>query len=357
MNVFRNQSTENRIFRNEEVFRPDYLPDEILHREQEIRDIVFAVKALEEQRKQPSVMIYGPPGTGKTCTAKYVMKEFSEYTQRAKVIYVNCWQNNTRYAIISKIAQGMDALVPSTGIGVDELFMRIRESVEKLKQVPLVVLDEVDILQKKKEDEVLYDLLRMQEIYGIAIGLVLITNDVSFVAGLDKRIRSSLAQNAVEFASYGPQQIRDILKERAKMGFQPGTWDDELISACAGFAGKNNGDSRIGIALLWMAGKEAEKANKKKIDNEDLESAKKKVGLSLRGDKEDELKEDETKLLELLKNGKQGGMTSGEIYEKAGINERTVRNYLSHLESIGLIESEDKKLDSGRTRIFRMKKL
>lgn len=354
MNVFKSQSAENRIFRNEEVFRPDYIPEEVLHREQEIRDIVFAVKALEEQRKQPSVMIYGPPGTGKTCTAKYVMKEFSEYTQRAKVIYVNCWQNNTRYAIISKIAQSMDAMVPSTGVGVDELFMRIREAVEKLKQVPLVVLDEVDILQKKKEDEVLYDLLRMQEIYGIGIGLVLITNDVSFVSGLDKRIRSSLAQNAVEFASYGPQQIRDILRERAKMGFQTGTWDEELIAACAGFAGKSNGDSRVGIALLWMAGKEAEKANRKKIGNDDFEAAKKKVGFSLRNDKEEGIKEEEAKILELVK-GSRNGMASGEIYEKSGLNERTARNYLYRLESLGLVWSEEKKLESGRTRIFRAK--
>lgn len=363
MNIFKKPDSENNIFKNEEAFYPDYLPDEILHREREINEIVFAVKSLEEQRKQPSIMLYGPPGTGKTCTARYVVKEFSEYSNCAQLVYINCWQNDTRYAIICKIAQAMDALVPSTGVSIEDMLQRTKQAAEETKKVLLVVLDEVDVLQKKGEDAVLYDLLRMNEIYGIGIGIILITNTVQFVEELDKRIKSSLAQGAIEFEQYGPQEIRDIIKERAKLGLFAGTYNEDIIGACAGFAAKKGGDARIAIALLWMAAKEAEKANRTAIGFEDVEKAKEKIGMTLaETKKEDRIGEGERKLLEIIEkwgtDGKEtDGISSGELYTESGMNDRTARKYLSRLEELGFIESEEKALKNGRTRVFRIKKV
>lgn len=358
MNLFKKSASDNHIFRNEEAFQPDYLPDELLHRESELQEIVFAVKALEDKRRQPSTVIFGPPGTGKTCASKFVVKEFCEYSQRAIPVYVNCWQNGTRYAILSKIAQSVDALVPSTGITIEEMFSRMRESLAESGKIPLIILDEVDIIQKNNEEEVLYDLLRAEETYGIQIGLILITNDVYFVSKLDKRIRSSLAQGSVEFCAYTPQELKDILKERAKIALLPGTYDEDVLSVCAGFSAKNGGDARLGISLLWLSAKQAEKHNSSKIELADVESAKSKITVgmgehSLPSAKEKSLKQDENKLLEFIRLS--GEVSSGELYSSVKINERTARNYLSHLESIGLIESEEKALKSGRTRVFRVK--
>jgi cell division control protein 6 len=363
VNIFKSLPSENRIFRKEEVFLPEFLPDEILHRERELKEIAFAVKALEEGRRQPCVLIFGQPGTGKTCSARYVVKEFTEYSGRAVPVYINCWQNSSRYGVLSRIAQAMDALVPATGITIDDLLRRTKEAVIDSKKAPLVVLDEVDVLQKGGESSVLYDLLRMREIYGINVGLVMITNDVAFASKLDQRTRSSLAQNSVEFRQYTPQQLKDILKERAKMGLMPGTYDDDVIGACAGFGARKGGDARIAIALLWMAGKEAERRNAPAIGIPDIESAKGKLevgaGTAVAGiggagstGKEAALKDEEKKVLDVIKKGE---ITSGELYEKLGMNERTVRNYLTRLESLGLIESEERATRGGRTRIFRLK--
>jgi cell division control protein 6 len=360
VNLFKRISSEAKLFKNEAALAPDYLPEEILHRERELREIAFALKSLEELRRQPSVLVYGPPGTGKTCTAKYVAKEFTEYTQRAFPVYINCWQTNTRYAILAKIAQSMDAFVPSTGITVDDMLSRMKEAFQDGKKVPLVILDEFDVLHHKGEDAILYDLLRLQEVYGISIGLILITNDVEFVATLDRRIRSSLAQNAIEFPSYAPQELKDILKERAKLALYPGSYNDEVISVCSGFAAKNHGDARIGISLLWMTAKEAEKKDHETLMLEDVEAAKKKLGVSVsevktaKAESAGTLKDEEKSLLELIRNAKGGEITSGELYSKVKLNERTARNYLSHLEELGLVGSEEKALKAGRTRVFRI---
>lgn len=357
MNLFKKSVSANSIFRNEDAFQPDYLPDELLHRENELQEIVFAVKALEDKRRQPSVVIFGPPGTGKTCASKYVVKEFCDYSQRAIPVYVNCWQNGTRYSVLSKIAQSIDALVPSTGITIEELFSRMREALVESGKIPLVILDESDVIQKNKEEDVLYDLLRAEEIYGVPMGLLIITNDIYFISKLDKRIRSSLAQGAVEFSPYSPQELKDILKERAKIALFPGTYDEDVIGVCAGFAAKNGGDARLGISLLWMSAKQAEKRNGNKIEIYDVESAKSKlsigVGNSNSEKKKDNLKEEEKEILDLIRTSVE--VSSGELYSKIKLNERTVRNYLSKLESLGFIESEEKALKSGRTRVFRVK--
>jgi len=361
VNLFKKTASENSIFRNEEVFQPDYLPDELLHRESELQDIVFAVKALEDKRRQPSTVIFGPPGTGKTCASKYVVKEFCDYSQRAIPIYVNCWQSGTRYSVLSKIAQSINALVPSTGITIEELFVRMRETLAESGKIPLIILDEADVLQKNNEEEVLYDLLRAEETYGMPFGLLVITNDVHFISKLDQRIRSSLAQGSVEFCAYTPQELKDILKERAKLGLFPGVYDEDILGICAGFAAKNGGDARLGISLLWMSAKNAEKRNGAKIELSDVDSAKEKISVGMGNSnserKKDTLKDDEKTILAFIKEKcrKSEEVSSGEIYSSLKINERTARNYLSHLESIGFIESEEKALKSGRTRVFRLK--
>src|SRR3989338_8983604 len=97
MNLFKSTSVQNNIIRNEEVFYPDYLPEEMLHREKELREIVFNLKGVENRNRPPSIVIHGPPGTGKTSVVRYVIKELKEYTKRVAPVLVNCWNTPNRY--------------------------------------------------------------------------------------------------------------------------------------------------------------------------------------------------------------------------------------------------------------------
>ena len=350
MNIFRKEEGEHGVFRNEDVFRPEFQPEHVLERDAETKEMVHSLKPVGERRRPTNMVLYGPPGTGKTCCTRFVLGELQEYTRRALPVYVNCWRHSSRFAILSKIAEKFDVVMPRRGIGTEELMARLVEFVRKSEMVPIIVLDEADAVVGE-EEKIFYDLLRMGETDGLTFVLIAITNREDLLAKLDRRIRSSLMQGSIEFKRYSPAQLKKILGERAKAGFVPGACDAEVVGACAGFAAKNGGDARLGITLLWLAGREAEKAGKGSVGIEDVEAAKGKVAAQLGERRDGLLNETDREIMALLRKGEK---RSGEIYEALGGNERTVRMHLGKLESMRLIESEYLNSKAGRSRVFRL---
>ena len=284
------------------------------------------------------MVVYGPPGTGKTCCTRHVLKELTEYTQRAMPIYINCWRHSSRAAILSVILDKLEAFMPRRGVSADELMQRAVEFIRKGGKIPIVVLDEADALIEEEEGGIFYDLLRMGETEKVQVGVVAITNREDMLSLLDRRIRSSLMQAEVEFKRYTPAELKGILRERAKVGLVPGSWDEEALGVCAAFAGKNGGDARVGITLLWLAGRRAE-AGGGKITVSEVEESKNRVLVEIKERKAGLLDENDRALLEFVKG--RGKAASGEVYSHfKGVSERTIREHLAKLESMGLVESE-----------------
>lgn len=358
MNVFRGlegRGASRGVFRNEDAFNPEFLPEQVVGRENEIREIAFNLKPVGERRRPASMVVYGPPGTGKTCCVKHVLRELQEYTQRAEPIYINCWRHSTRTAVLSEILGKFDAIMPRRGISSEELLQRAVELMRKSGKIPIIVLDEADVLISEEEGGVFYDLLRMGETEKLNVGVIAITNREDMLSLLDRRIRSSLMQAEVEFKRYTPGELKEILKERAKIGLVPGSWDEEALGVCAAFAGKNGGDARVGITLLWLAGRRAE-AGSGRITVKEVEESKNRVLQEIKEKKAELLDENDKMLLEFVKE--KGKAASGDVYSAfKGVNERTVREHLAKLESMGLLESEylHEGGKKGRTRVFRAK--
>jgi len=343
------------VFRNEDAFNPEFLPEEVIGREAEVREMAFNLKPAGEKRRPTSMVLYGPPGTGKTCCTRHVLKELTEYTQRAEPIYINCWRHSTRTAVLSVILEKFDAIMPRRGISSEELLQRTVELVRKSGKIPIVVLDEADALIDEEESGIFYDLLRMGETEKLNVGVIAITNREDMLSLLDRRIRSSLMQAEVEFKRYAPGELKDILRDRAKVGLVPGSWDEEALGVCAAFAGKNGGDARIGITLLWLAGRRAE-AGSGHITVKEVEESKNKVLQEIKEKREELLDEEDRALMGFIK--KKGRATSGEIYSVfKGVSERSVREHLGKLGSMGLLETESitEEGKKGRTRVFRAK--
>lgn len=354
MNIFRKIKNGEGIFKNEDVFLPDYIPDGIIHREKEIGEIAYALKNLVEKGKGSGVLIYGAPGTGKTCTVKYILKELKEYSSKVIPIYINCWHHSTRYAILNEIGERLEYMLPRRGLAPDEIMMLIVEDVRKTGKIPLVVLDEADIVSLVKNEEmVLYDLLRLREGYAVPLGVIVITNNEGMLFKIDRRIRSSLLQTIQYFAPYTPLQLKEILKERAVEGFLPEVWDEDIIGICAGIGARNGGDARIALSALYLSAKEAERNGKNKIEITDVEKIKNKIAETLMRAEEKVLGEEEKVVLKEIE--KAGEIRSGELYARTKMSERSARNYLQKLEALGLIESKEENTGEGNTRIFRRK--
>jgi cell division control protein 6 len=361
-NIFKEISGIRGIIKDESVLKSDYLPENLIGRESQLREAAFRLKDAEYGRAPHPLLFIGKPGTGKTTAAKLLLKQLCEVSSKPIYSYINCWEFSSRYGILSKIIIDLNDMMPRRGVAPDELLARIYEILRNEKKVLILILDEIDRLIASKEESILYDLARAKESDGINISMIGITNVEDFSISLDQRIRSSLAANVIRFEPYNALELKNILKERAKKAFYPGTYNDDVIGWCASIAAKYGGDARFALYLLWASAKKAEEQEKKKIDIEDVSKVKEeslyytKVPITRKIEYLDQI---DKEIVGLIAKNKDG-ITTGEIYQKLNCSyneQRTIRNRLERLVKENLIEYEDLTATQkgGRTRKWKIK--
>ncbi|MFH0905927.1 MAG: AAA family ATPase [archaeon] len=346
-NIFANNNNFEfkTIFKDETVFYQDYFPENIFARDVEIKELSSALQAIVKNKRASNLLINGPPGTGKTLVVNYVLKELISFSPKAKTIYINAIQDNTKLAIMSKLGNLFNVMLPRRGLASDEVFQRILEELKKCEFIPIIVIDEIDKLNSIQASNLLYDLSR-QAINNKYFELILISNTKDFFLNLDNRVKSSLFLNTIEFNRYTSANLKEILKERIDYGLAANAISSDLIGYIAGFAAKNNGDARIAIDLLFKAAKNAEKKGSDKISKEILLDSAKLIDSVKLIEKINYLSAKEIEFLKSLKNG----IFVNKLYETSNLSERTIRMYLANFENIGLIRSELIDLNKGKSR-------
>ncbi|MAG21888.1 MAG: hypothetical protein CL943_01100 [Candidatus Diapherotrites archaeon] len=343
-NIFEGGSEENLIFRDERFLYPEFVPEKLPHRDAEIDSLVFALKPITAGKKPQNSIVLGRSGTGKTAAVKYVLKELEEFSDRAKSLYLNCFEFNTRHGVLTEISNFLGEPTPRRGIATDEAYSKLLAALKRASFTPIIVLDEVDqLLQGNEASKLFYDLLRVVEHEKNGFGLVLISNDFSFSTKLDARVKSSLAHQSITFEPYSPMQLKDILRERAQYAFHPNALDKEAINVAAAHAAKLGGDARIAIESLLKAGRLAERENVKKLLPQHLQQVFAEVDASGLKKYVSSLSEHERNLLLLVPSSSEIG--SGELLEKYSasvdtpLTPRSFRSMLSKLESLNLIRA------------------
>ncbi|MFH1751129.1 MAG: AAA family ATPase [Candidatus Micrarchaeota archaeon] len=364
------QSTEKSpILRNMNALMPEYGPPALLHRERHLREIADALNPALKHAPPQNLLIHGPTGTGKTSCARHVLSELSEYSSKVACIYINCWESPSKQAILSILAENLSESLPRRGLADDEIFQRIIQRLKYEKKTPIIVLDEVDRLMHKNEAEILYNFSRANENYQVSFGIIGITNVPEIFYSFDERMRSSLRFKELRFEKYSPQQLKDILAERAKIALFPGACSLEALALCAAHGAKNGGDARVAIETLMQAGLRADNSGKSRIDVADVKEITGKSAEASLLKNERLMGENERMLLNLLMDAKKEGktLTSGELYskfnsirEKKGlpaISERQIMNYVQMFEAAKMITAElsdDPKSKSGKTKLIRL---
>jgi len=113
--------------------------------------------------------------------------------------------------------------------------------------ITIIVLDEID---KLGDDRILYNLSRARENMDITnryISIFGISKDLMYKERLDARTLSSFGDNEIVFAHYDAYELRQILEDRARMGFHEEVLDDAVIPLCSALAAQEHGDAR----RLW----------------------------------------------------------------------------------------------------------
>jgi len=284
--IFEDFLSKKSIFINKEALSIKYTPETIPHREESISNLAKILAPALKYDKPSNVFIFGKTGTGKSLCASYVGSQLENMAAKKgvnlKVIHINCKMRkvaDTEYRLIAQLARKFGQTIPATGLPTDEVYNIFFKAIDKPPmQMILLILDEVDMLVKKCGDEVLYNLTRInQELKNARIAIVGISNDAMFTNNLDPRVKSSLNEEEIVFPPYNALQLKDILMERAKIAFNPDALDESVIAKCAAYAAREHGDARRALDLLRVAGELAERLNKDKLEESDVDSADAKI--------------------------------------------------------------------------------
>ena len=280
--VFENFVKGAKLFKDREVLRHDYLPDNLPHRESQIRLLGGAVAPVLKDARCSNIFIYGKTGTGKTAVTKYVLSHLEakakEYGASVRFCYVNCRMTGTEYRIFANLSQSVGLIVPFTGLSVGEVFDRFRAGLDASKILFIVVLDEVDALIKNRGDGLLYELTRINEtLHKSRVSIIGISNDLRLKEFLDPRVFSSLSEEEMIFRPYDASELRNILLERSKISFNEGSLSETALNVCSALAAAEHGDARRALDLLRVAGEVAERQGAQMVTEEHVKEAEKNI--------------------------------------------------------------------------------
>lgn len=278
-----NQYLESKIFKEREKLLPDYVPEELPHRDEQILTLARVLAPALSGSRPSNVFIYGLTGTGKTAVTKYVLRKMREKSQRKiDYVYINCRQNNTSYRVLAELAKHVGVKVPFTGLALGEVMKRLVQGLERQKSIIIVVLDEIDNLVKKQGDDVLYFLTRVnEELSNSKVSLIGITNDLKFTEFLDARVKSSLGEEELVFPPYNAVQLEDILQKRVREALREGAIEDEVIKKVAAIAARQNGDCRLALDILLKAADIAEREGSDKVTMAHVDKARSEIEKNL----------------------------------------------------------------------------
>ncbi|WP_449462044.1 ORC1-type DNA replication protein [Tardisphaera miroshnichenkoae] len=265
-----------KIFKEEAVLFPDYVPNYLPHRDSQMRDLVnfFRVSLESPGKVSQKVLCSGRVGVGKTAVTKLFSSIFTKeasgrFGLRFKSISIDCRKERTLYSVLQSIISSLDPYQPYKGFSARDIHRMILEHLENENSYLLLVLDEVDYLIDASGSDAVYELTRDERGSG-RINFIFISRSPALMGRLDESTKSTLLHNQVLFPPYSAAELRDILMQRVPQAFQRGAVDDEVVTQAASLGASSGGDARLALELLWRAGKKAEAEGRSAVTPEDV---------------------------------------------------------------------------------------
>lgn len=368
--VFKRFVNGSALFKDREALRHDYLPENLPHREEQIRLLGQTVAPVLKEARCSNLFIYGKTGTGKTAVTKYVLSHLEtsakEFGAQVKFCYINCRMIGSEYRVFANLGLSVGITVPFTGLSVGEVFDRFRSGLESAKVILIVALDEIDALIKDRGDGLLYELTRINETLSKSkVAIIGISNDLRLKEFLDPRVFSSLSEEEVVFRPYDASELRNILFERSKLSLREGALSDSALSICSALAAAEHGDARRALDLLRVAGEVAARQGANIITEAHVKDAEKHIEHNRVVEALTNLTLHSKLVLLSVHLLSRASATTGEIYDvytelcgELGIGlltQRRLGTLISELDAMGLVNAKVVNMGRyGRTKRIRL---
>jgi len=324
----------------------DFLP----MRDKELAEITDAIRPLLSNKKGDNLFIHGPSGSGKMTMMKYVLGKLAKETSRVLPVYVNCWEFPTQMGIYSKVIEAMGIPVPRRGLATDEVFSRMLESLENEGISVLLVLDNVQNLVLKGDEDIFHAISQANARGKACFSVIAMSAQENALEKLSPQARLALNFTSLEFEAYEEKHLMEILEERAENALSADAWSMETLAACASIGKADGGNARLALEILHRAAKLAEERRSRRIDVSDVEKASSKTEYAkslIEGGLDDTamsqfwLSDDEKLALRII--AEKGEIGASALYmefkQTRDLCNRQIRNHLHGLEEKRLIKT------------------
>lgn len=277
--VIEDELLSSTVIKDLNVLDFDYVPEDLPHREKQLRFLAQMFKPILSRVAQ-NVVIMGPVGTGKTVIAKKFCKSIVGIARKKgqiiEYVHINCRKRSTDAMALLGVLNHFDPRFPDRGFSVQEMLQVLGKQLIKRGAQLLLVLDEADALLAKSGSDLVYNLTRFSDESfreGNPVSLLLISQK-DVMSMLDSSALSTFKRsNLISLDKYDRDQLYDIVKKRVNLAFHNNTVHEDCIDLIADIASEW-GDARFAIELLWKAGIAADHQRVQMVAPEHVRAAK-----------------------------------------------------------------------------------
>jgi len=278
---------DDQIFRDEDVLRDNYRPDDLIERDKELSEYQAALKPVIKGARPRNIFVYGQTGVGKSLATAMIMNRLLLDQENypdidIEVVELTCKSLTSSYQVTAHLVnqfRSQDEQITPTGYTpgmINDMLWRHLNELEATHC--LIVLDEVDSIGK--DDDILYELPRCNDngnVEDTKIGVVGISNDFTFRDNLSGRVKDSLCDEEIHFPPYDADQLSNILMQRAEKAFTDGVLEDDVIPLSAAHAAQDSGSARQALKLLFKAGDLAREREAPSVTEQHVREAEKLI--------------------------------------------------------------------------------
>jgi len=345
-----------KILVNKEPISFDWTPNNLVGRDKELSELASMFSHIENHNSSCRAVITGPVGSGKTVLSKRFGHDLLKHLEGQRKIsysHVNCRTNPSTSQVLQQIAKSLDSGHPERGLSSGEIIQSIRRNLMTHNNHLLLVLDEVDVLVRRDNFDLIYKLLRIdesQEGQG-SLSLILVSQDSISRLG---------ASNILQLKPYNKKGLIEIARQRADIACRSGSISEEILEKIGTIA-SDSGDARLAIELLDSSIRKAESAGRGEVLISDIEQSAARTA-SIEPSQVDRLSKDQKLIMLGLcrRLKKESEINTGdaeklyhlvcEEYELKPKSHTTFWKHLKLLENEGLIETRNDKSNVGRGR-------